>query len=210
MIENFEKATVFTRSLFNILDEKILEIEKEALDNKIPIITREVLNYMLFLAKNIKARDILEIGSAVGYSSIFLSQIAKENGGKLTTIEIDKLRYEKAKENFKKVKLEDFIDIHLGDALEILPNITKKFDYIFIDASKSKYEDFFKYSYDLLNEGGYIFIDNIMFRGYVSENEVDKKYKTIIRNLKNFITKLNENYNFVLLPFGDGVGIIKK
>lgn len=210
MIENFTSSSEYARNLFKIEDEKILEIEKEAIEQNIPIITREVLNFMLFMAKNNNSKNILEIGSATGYSGIFLAKICKENKGILTTIEIDEKRYLKAKENFEKVNLEENIDIILGDALEVLPTISKKFDFIFLDAAKSKYELFFEKAFNLLNENGYIFIDNLMFRGYVADTKSPKRYSTIHKRLNHFIENLNQKYNFVLLPFGDGVGIVKK
>ena len=179
-----------------------------------PIITDEVLNYMIFTAKNMKAGNILEIGTATGYSGLFLAQVANENGGFLTTMEIDEKRYGKAVENFKKLGLFEKNRMILGDALEEIPRLDKgiKYDFIFIDASKGQYLKFFEMSYELLNENGIIFIDNLMFRGLVAvkKEEIPKRYKTIVKRLKEFIEKLNEEYNFVLLPFGDGVGIVKK
>ncbi|WP_073508112.1 O-methyltransferase [Streptobacillus notomytis] len=209
MIINFENSSNFARNLYEF-NEKQEKLEKIALENRIPIITREVLKYMVFLAENIKAKNILEIGTATGFSGIFLAEICKKNNGKLTTIEIDQERYLKANENFKEFKLSEYINNIHDDAMNVLPNMTEKFDFIFIDASKSKYEDFYNHSYSLLREGGIIFIDNIMFRGYVAEDDVPKKYKTMVRNLKKFINYLNDKYNFTLLPFGDGVGIVIK
>lgn len=214
MIENFEKSTKYVQNLFEINDKKISEIEKESLENNVPIITREVLNYMIFEANRVKAKNILEIGTATGFSGIFLAQIANKNGGQLTTIEIDELRHNKARQNFELVGLLEKNNLILGDALEEIPKLNKniKYDFIFIDASKGQYKKFFEMGYELLNEGGTIFVDNIMFRGIVAvdDDEVPKRFKTIVKRLKEFIKELNENYNFVLLPFGDGVGIIKK
>lgn len=213
MIDNFIKSTKFAQKL-NIFDNILLdEFEKEAISNNIPIISRDVLKLLTFISDNISAKNILEIGTAVGYSGVFLANICKINNGKLTTIEIDEERYKEAQKNFLKFKLLDSVEQILGDGLEVLPNLfneNRKYDLIFIDASKSKYIDFFEMSYKMLNNGGYIFIDNIMFRGLVAEEEVPKKYKTIVKNLKYFINYLNEKYNFVLLPFGDGVGLVYK
>ncbi|WP_156300308.1 O-methyltransferase [Streptobacillus canis] len=209
MINNFENSSIFARSLFKF-DEKKEMLEKIALDNSIPIITREVLRYMIFLAENIKAKDILEVGTATGFSGIFLAEVCQKNNGKLLTIEIDEERYLEANKNFKEFGLDTYIESIHDDALNILPKLNKKFDFIFIDAAKSKYEDFFKYSYELINDGGIIFIDNLMFRGYVAEKEIPRRYKTMVRNLKDFINNLNDKYNFTLLPFGDGVGIVIK
>lgn len=214
MIENFIESSKYAQNLFKIRNEIIQDIKKESLDENVPIITDEVLNYMIFTARNIKARNILEIGTATGYSGLFLAQIANENSGFLTTMEIDEIRYGKAVENFKKLGLFEKNKMISGDALEEIPKLDKnvKYDFIFIDASKGQYLKFFEMSYELLNENGIIFIDNLMFRGLVAadKEEIPKRYKTIAKRLKEFIEKLNEEYNFVLLPFGDGVGIVKK
>ena len=214
MIENFIESSKYAQNLFKISNEIIQDIKNESLDENVPIITDEVLNYMIFTARNIKARNILEIGTATGYSGLFLAQLANENSGFLTTMEIDEIRYRKAVENFKKLGLFEKNKMIFGDALEEIPKLDKnvKYDFIFIDASKGQYLKFFEMSYELLNENGIIFIDNLMFRGLVAtdKEEIPKRYKTIAKRLKEFIEKLNEEYNFVLLPFGDGVGIVKK
>ena len=214
MIENFMESSKYAQNLFKIRNEIIQDIKNESLDENVPIITDEVLNYMIFTARNIKARNILEIGTATGYSGLFLAQIANENSGFLTTMEIDEIRYGKAVENFKKLGLFEKNKMIFGDALEEIPKLDKnvKYDFIFIDASKGQYLKFFEMSYELLNENGIIFIDNLMFRGLVAvdKEEIPKRYRTIVKRLKEFIEKLNEEYNFVLLPFGDGVGIVKK
>ena len=220
MLENFIESSKYSQNLFQTEDEKIVGIEKESLENNVPIITKEVLNFMIFTAKGIKARNILEIGTATGYSGIFLGKIANENGGTFTSIEIDEKRYNKAVENFEKVGILDKNRLILGDALEKIPEIAQieenskreTFDFIFIDAAKGQYMKFFEMCYDLLNENGIIFIDNIMFRGLITSEEKDipKRYKTIVNRLKQFIEKLNYEYDFVLLPFGDGVGLVRK
>ena len=214
MIENFIESSKYAQNLFKISNEIIQDIKNESLDENVPIITDEVLNYMIFTARNIKARNILEIGTATGYSGLFLAQIANENSGFLTTMEIDEIRYGKAVENFKKLGLFEKNKMIFGDALKEIPKLDKnmKYDFIFIDASKGQYLKFFEMSYELLNENGIIFIDNLMFRGLVAtdKEEIPKRYKTIVKRLKEFIEKLNEEYNFVMLPFGDGVGIVKK
>ena len=193
MIENFMESSKYAQNLFKIRNGIIQDIKNESLDENVPIITDEVLNYMIFTARNIKARNILEIGTATGYSGLFLAQIANENSGFLTTMEIDEIRYGKAVENFKKLGLFEKNKMIFGDALEEISKLDKnvKYDFIFIDASKGQYLKFFEMSYELLNE-------------------IPKRYKTIVKRLKEFIEKLNEEYNFVLLPFGDGVGIVKK
>ena len=200
MIENFNSATKYAKDLFS--DEKdMIAIKEYGILNNVPIITDEVLNFMLFLVKNNNYKTCLEIGTAIGYSSKYLAKYMS-----VDTIEIDENRYSIAKENLKGVNA----TIYYGDALTIIPEINKTFDFIFIDASKSHNIEFFNLSYEKLNENGMIFIDNIMFRGYVSDDNYIKRYKTIVKKLKEFINYLNNNYNFVLLPFGDGVGLVTK
>lgn len=199
MIENFLEASIYARELF-IDDEEILSIKEKALDDNVPIITDEVLAYMIYMIKLLKPKNGLEIGTAVGYSTYYLSKYMKT-----TTIEIDEERYNIAKENLKGRN----VDMYLGDALEVLPNIDQKFDFIFIDAAKGKYKDFFNLCYEKLSDNGLVFIDNLLFRGYVTGDEYPKRYKTIVRNLKEFVKYLKK-YNFVLLPFGDGVGLVRK
>ena len=133
----------------------------------------------------------------------------QDREGTLTTIEIDEDRFKISQENFKKSNLKGVSQI-FGDATEEIEKLNKKFDFIFIDAAKGQYKKFFEDSYKILNENGLIFIDNIMFRGYVAESDTPKRYKTIINNLKNFISYLNDNTDFVLLPYGDGVGLLRK
>lgn len=215
MIENFELATKFAQNLFEIEDERILAIENEAILNKVPIITRDVLKYMLFVARSEKSSNILEIGTATGYSGIFLAQVAAENKGNFTSIEIDENRYSEAVNNFKKMDLlNGKNNLILGDALEEIPklyDLNKKYDFIFMDAAKGQYRNFFKLLFPILSENGIMFIDNLLFRGMVTleSEDIPKRYKTIVTRLKVFIEELNENKNFVLLPFGDGIGIIK-
>ena len=209
MIVDFDKAAEYTRKLLKINNEKILEIKKYGEENKVPIITEEVLNFMIFTAKTGKAANILEIGTAIGYSGIFLAEISEINGGKFYTIEIDEGRHSKAKENFEKFSFEN-VNLILGDALEKISEIDEKFDFIFIDAAKGQYKKFFDLAYPKLSDNGIIFIDNIMFKGLVADEEIPKRYRTIVRKLNEFISYLNENHNFVLLPFGDGVGLVTK
>lgn len=209
MISDFHKASDFTRNLFKINDSKILEVKRYGEENNIPIITEEVLNFMIFSAASNKASNILEIGTAIGYSGIFLADVSNKNKGKFYTIEIDEERHYIAKKNFNKLGLSN-VNLILGDALEKINEIDEVFDFIFIDASKGQYKNFFDLSYPKLSENGIIFIDNILFRGLAIEEEVPKRYKTIAKKLNEFITYLNKEHDFVLLPFGDGIGLVKK
>ncbi|MGM0507556.1 MAG: O-methyltransferase [Fusobacteriota bacterium] len=192
-------------------DPFLKELEVYAQNNHVPIVTKEVAEYLKFMADLKKSKRILEIGTAIGYSGIILAKIAKENKGSLITIEKNKNMYDLAKENFKKAKLDNYIDLILGDGKEKMDELEGKFDFIFIDASKGQYKHFFEKAYKLLEKNGIIFIDNILFKGYIYSEEYPKRYKTIVKRLRSFIDKLyEEDYKFTLMPFGDGIGLVSK
>ena len=209
MLEELKEANEYIAGKIKEKDELILEMEAYAQEYNVPIVTKEVAEYLRFLVSSYKIKNILEIGTAIGYSGILMAKEIKENNGKLYTIEIDEERYNLAQENFKKSGLSNIISIK-GDALEEVKKINDTFDFIFIDASKGHYMEFFEDSYKLLNEGGIIFIDNIMFRGYLYK-EYSKRFKTIVKRLDSFIDYLyKRDDRFVLLHFGDGVGLCFK
>lgn len=202
MIEDFKNTTIYAQNFFKN-DEKLLEIKKFALENNVPIITDEVLSFLLFLANNKNYKKGLEIGTAIAYSTLYLSKFLD-----MTSIEIDEKRFLIAQENIKLHNKK--INLINDDALNVIDKLDETFDFIFIDASKGQYRKFFDLCYKKLNNGGLIFIDNILFRSYVATKNYPKKFKTIVNRLDEFINYLYENYNFTLLPFGDGVGLVKK
>ncbi|MGL5089162.1 MAG: O-methyltransferase [Cetobacterium sp.] len=209
MLEELKEANNYIVGKIEEKDSLILEMEAFALEHNVPIVTKEVAKYLEFLVSSYNFKNILEIGTAIGYSGTIMGRIAKKNNGKLTTIEINETRYNEALENFKKANLLDSVNLILGDGVEEVKKIDEKFDFVFIDASKGHYMEFFNDSFERLTDDGMIFIDNIMFRGYLYK-EYPKRFKTIVRRLDEFITYLYKNHNFVLLPFGDGIGLVKK
>ena len=210
MLEELKEANEYIISKIKENDELILEMEKYAREYNVPIVTKEVAEYLKFIVKSNGIKNILEVGTAIGYSGILMAKEIEKNGGKLYTIEIDEERYNLAQENFKKSGLNNIVSIK-GDAVEEIKKIDEKFDFVFIDASKGHYMEFFEDSYKLLNKDGIIFIDNIMFKGYLYK-EYPKRFKTIVRRLNEFIEYLysRNGGEFVLLPFGDGIGLFRK
>lgn len=210
MLEELKEANEYIISKIKENDELILEMEKYAREYNVPIVTKEVAEYLKFIVKSNGIKNILEVGTAIGYSGMLMAKEIEKNGGKLYTIEIDEERYNLAQENFKKSGLNNIVSIK-GDAVEEIKKIDEKFDFVFIDASKGHYMEFFEDSYKLLNKDGIIFIDNIMFRGYLYK-EYPKRFKTIVRRLNEFIEYLysRDGGEFVLLPFGDGIGLFRK
>lgn len=210
MLEELKDANSYIIGKIEEKDSLILEMEDFAHENNVPIVTKEVAEYLKFIVKTHKVKNILEVGTAIGYSGILMAKEIVGQDGKLYTIEIDEKRYNQAQENIKKSGLNNIVSIK-GDAVEEIKKIEENFDFVFIDASKGHYMDFFEDSIKLLNKNGIIFIDNIMFRGYLYK-EYPKRFKTIVKRLDSFIDSLynREDGDFVLLPFGDGVGLFHK
>lgn len=193
------------------MDTFIIDIKQKALDNHIPIIMDDTLLEIEKRMKESKPTKILEIGTAVGYSAICFSEFLSENG-KIDTIERDIERVNEAKENINKMKLEDKINIIVGDAVEILPTLNDKYDMVFIDAAKGKYPFFLKEALRLLADNGVIFADNILYKGYVMSDYNKHKQRTAVRNLREYIAEVTQNPNLEteILEVGDGLAITKR
>ena len=146
------------------------ELEEYAMINKIPIMQKDGILYLCNYIKENNIKNILEIGSAIGYSSIMMANV--NNDIKITTIEKDKDRYEIAVSNIKKYHKEEQINIIYKDATEI--ETTDKFDLIFIDAAKGKNTFFFNKFKDNLNKNGTIITDNLSFHGLVEDESLIK------------------------------------
>ena len=157
-----------------------------------------------------KPKRILEIGAAVGYSAMCFSKYLAEDG-LIDTIERDEERIEEAKQNFKKVEVENKINLYEGDAVEILPTLNEKYDVVFIDAAKGKYPFFLKEALRMLKQDGIIFADNILYKGYVMSDYNKHKQRTAVRNLREYIKETTENPNLEteILEVGDGLAISK-
>ena len=191
------------------MNEKELEIIKQkALDEHIPIIMDDTLEAIAKILEDVKPTRILEIGTAVGYSAMCFSKFLLSNGV-IDTIERDEARVKEAKENIKKVGLEEKINILEGDAIEILPTLNNKYDVVFIDAAKGKYPFFLNQSLRMIKENGIIFADNILYKGYVMSDYNKHKQRTAVRNLREYIKQVTENPNIEteILEVGDGLAI---
>lgn len=188
--------------------EELEKIKQKALEEHIPIIMDDTLEVIEKELKNNPPKRILEIGTAVGYSAMCFSEFLAENG-KIDTIERDEERIKIAKINIKNVGVEDKINIYEGDAVEILPTISEKYDMVFIDAAKGKYPFFLKESLRMINKNGIIFADNILYKGYVMSDYNKHKQRTAVRNLREYIKEVSENPNLEteILEVGDGLAI---
>ena len=187
------------------------EIKKKALEDHIPIIMDDTLEIVANILKEIKPTKILEIGTAVGYSAICFSNYLEKNGI-IDTIERDEERVKEAKENIKRLELDDKIKIYSGDAVEILPTLDGAYDMVFIDAAKGKYPFFLKQAERLLKPQGVIIADNVLYKGYVMSDYNKHKQRTAVRNLREYIKEVTEDPNMEtqILEVGDGLAVTKR
>ena len=193
------------------MDKVELEkIKEKALEAHIPIIMDDTLEVMEEYLKEEKPQRILEIGTAVGYSAICFTEFLADNGV-IDTIERDEQRVQEARENIKKAKVEEKINIYEGDAVEILPTLNEKYDAVFIDAAKGKYPFFLKEALRMIKPNGIIFADNILYKGYVMSDYNKHKQRTAVRNLREYIKEVSENPNLEteILEVGDGLAVSK-
>ncbi len=186
------------------------ELEEYAKINNIPIMQKDGILYLINYIKENNIKNILEIGSAIGYSSIMMASINSDI--RITTIERDKDRYDLAVSNIKKYNLDNQINIIYGDAVDT--DITGMYDLIFIDAAKGKNIFFFEKYKNNLAKRGTIITDNLSFHGLVEDNSLirTKNQKGIVNKIKDFISFLDNNDEFdtEYIPVGDKIAISKR
>lgn len=190
---------------------ELMKIKEKALEEHIPIIMDDTLEVIEKILTEIKPKNILEIGAAVGYSAMCFSEYLQDSG-RIDTIERDEERIAQAKENFVKVGVEDKIKLYEGDAVEILPTLNGNYDVVFIDAAKGKYPFFLEQALRMLNDKGVIIADNVLYKGYVMSDYNKHKQRTAVRNLREYIARVNEDANLdtEILEVGDGLAISYK
>ena len=190
--------------------ERLKELKDYATINNIPILRPQTALLLAQKVKEAKPNKILEIGTAVGYSGIIM---LTECDAKLVTIEKDDNSAKIARDNFDYVGYGDRVNILCGDAINFLPDIKEKFDFIFLDGPKGQYVKYLPYLASMLNVDGTLFSDNVLYRGMVNGKiPVDKKKKTLVKNLRLFLEELslNDGFESQTLDIEDGVSIAKK
>ena len=186
---------------------KLDKIKKEAIENHIPIMMDETLDKITEIIGNRKLHRILEIGTAVGYSALCFEDLLDKDGI-IDTIERDEERCAKAKENFELMKVKN-INLYEGDAYEIIQTLDNKYDMIFIDANKGKYDFYLDHALRMLTEDGVIFADNILYKGYVMSGYNLHKQRTAVTHLRNYIKKSTEDDRLEskIYEVGDGLEV---
>ncbi len=206
-------VTNFIRSIQPDHEGMLGDIEKEAVSQGVPIIEPEVARLISVLLSLKKPKTILEIGTAVGYSSILMSTYL-QSGGKITTIERYAVMQKKAQENIQKMNLQNTITVMEGDATEILPTLTEPFDVIFLDGAKGQYHLFLPHCLRLLHTGGLLIADNILQDGMIAQSRftIPRRQRTIHKRMRNFLWNITHSslLDTSLLSIGDGVAICYK
>ncbi|MBK7106133.1 MAG: O-methyltransferase [Ignavibacteriae bacterium] len=205
-----EQINYLENSLIKV-DPLIEEIERFAAENKIPILEKISANFLELLLHIYSPKTFLEIGTAIGYSTIRVAKIL-QNEGKIDTIELSKDNIKLAKEFISKFGLSEKINIIEGNAFEIIPNLKNVYDFIFLDSDKEDYEKLLSLSFDKLKIGGIILIDNLLWKGFTASKEIPEKLKIsteVIRKFNKYFLNF-PGLKSSILPIGDGLGLAIK
>jgi len=208
-----ERMVSFINSLDAGNPTYLNELEEYARATDVPIVRTEMQSFLRFLMKIKQPMQILEVGTAIGFSALLMSEYAPK-GCKITTIEKYEKRIPLAKENFIKAGKEDAITLLEGDALEILPTLTQQYDFIFMDAAKGQYIHFLPDIMRLLAPGGLLVSDNVLQDGDVLESRfaVTRRNRTIHGRMRDYLYTLKhtEELTTAIIPLGDGVALSVK
>ena len=189
------------------------EIEKEALADGVPIIRKEMGNLLKVLLLLKRPQKILEVGTAVGYSSILMSENMPLNC-RITTIENYEKRIPVAKNNFKRAGKEEVITLLEGDAMDILKELDGTYEFIFMDAAKGQYINFLPELLRLMPAGGLLISDNVLQEGDIVESRygVTRRNRTIHTRMREYIYTLThaEQLETSIVPIGDGITLSVK
>lgn len=191
-------------------EELLKEMESQALQETIPVVTPPVGNFLAFLVNMSQASRILEIGTAIGYSTLWLARGFEGRKGKITTIDLNVDRAKRAIGYFKRAGIEDQVEVLFGDARKIIPTLEGDFDFVFVDAAKGEYPDYLNLVLPCIAPGGMLVVDNVLFRGWVvPDSKFAPKYDRLVGHLREFLTNLTQNSDFQtsVLPLGDGVSV---
>ena len=187
------------------------EIKDYAVEHHVPIIRDGGLEFLLQTVSEGHYRDILELGTAIGYSAINMAKISKDI--QIDTIERNPEMFEQAQINVQKENLADQIHLNFGEIKDFVPN--KKYDFIFVDAAKGQYYNYLNQFIDYLLPEGIMFFDNMEFHGMVKNPELTKNRNTrqLVKKIKNFRDKVQEDPRFDIILYediGDGILILSR
>ena len=205
-----ERMVTYIRSL-EVPESAVIEaIEQEALRDRVPIIRKEMQSFLKVLLMIKRPMRILEVGAAVGFSSILMSEYMPE-GGHITTIENYDKRIPIARANFKRAGKEEQIDLIEGDALEVMHGLEGPYDLIFVDAAKGQYIHYLPEVMRLLGTDGVLVSDNVLQEGDIIESRfaVERRNRTIHSRMREYLYELkhHDQLQTSIIPLGDGVAL---
>lgn len=205
-----ERLVTYIHSLESPESGLIEQIEREALENRVPIIRKETQSFLKVLLEIKKPLCILEVGTAVGFSALLMSEYMPKEGH-ITTIENYEKRIPVARENFRRAGKEEVITLLEGDALEVMRALPGPYDFIFLDAAKGQYIYYLPETVRLLSQGGVLVTDNVLQDGDVIESRfaVERRNRTIHSRMREYLYELKHDARLEtsILPLGDGVAL---
>jgi caffeoyl-CoA O-methyltransferase len=204
-------AEEYAKQFSSPLDEVLQKIEDYTLQNhpQAHMLSGHVQGKFLeMISGMIKPQQILEIGTFTGFSALCLLK-GLQPGGKLHTIELREEDAATAKKYFAKANVTNKIQLHLGDARQIIPTLTEQWDMVFIDADKTSYIDYYELTLPDVKSGGFILADNVLFHGEVLQSELKGKNAKAIQAFNEYVAK-DSRVEQVLLTVRDGLMVIKK
>ena len=191
------------------MDSRLEALESYARDNSIPVLQKDSAEFLEKLVASLKPKNILEIGTAIGYSGSIMLLASPE--AKLTTIDKNTSSLAVAKQNFEKLGVYDRVKIIEGDATEVIKSLEGEFDFIFLDGPKAQYLAQLPYLEKLLLSGGSLLADNVLFKGWVKSGVYPKhKHRTTILRLREFLKEASLRLDCTLYEIGDGLLLAKK
>ncbi len=203
----------FLDSLESDIPESLERLENEALKANVPIIRRDMQRLLRFLMLKEKPEAILEIGTAVGFSALFMLEYAPGTA-KLTTIEKVEMRLKKARKNLAGIERIKLIEADAGNALKELVAAGERFDLVFLDAAKAQYEGWLEDIITLLASGGMLVTDNVLLEGSIAESKfmIERRDRTIHKRMREYLYAIthDERLETVILPVGDGAALSVK
>ena len=208
-----ERLVTYINSLDTGNTSILDQIEQEALDSYVPIIRKEMQQFLKLLLAMKRPMRILEVGTAVGFSAILMAEYDPVPC-EITTIENYEKRIPIAKENFIRAGKEKQIMLLEGDAAQILPTLTESYDFIFMDAAKGQYINWLPDVMRLMKNGGVLISDNVLQEGDIIESHylVERRNRTIYKRMREYLYELKHNPSLItsIIPLGDGVTVSVK
>lgn len=205
-----ERLRVFLNSLDCPNPDWLNDLEARARADGVPVIRTETQNLLKFFLTAARPESILEIGAAVGFSALFMSEYMPD-GCRITTMENYEKRILEARRNIQKAGRQEVITLLEGDAARLLPELSGPYDFIFMDAAKGQYLNFLPETLRLLKSGGYLLSDNVLKEGDILESRyaVARRDRTIHKRMRDYLYELTHHCELttVVLPVGDGVTV---